>query len=227
VVGQFAQSMDLRSATSNVLLTVVSEEPSGNKDNNKRDVVTYQVDIIGTVQLECETKADNIRNLLEPLSDEYIYLITYDSSQRFYEEDSEVYRIVLTFSCYKNGDGLNSPTGYYEYYALFDWFTGDITLLNQNEANYIPISWDLTPVNNIDYGGTIYTFTATHTLDMDDVEVFFLMPNNQGTPLDIYNYGVNNDTLELSLYWESDVLIETRILIRVRKSASGAFAYDV
>jgi len=111
---------------------------------------------------------------------------------------------------------------YLEYYALFNWFTGAIEILNGDEDNFLPITWTTFPVSNIDYGGNIYTFTATHNYSINDVQVYFEMPNNQGTPLDIYNYG-ENTSLELSLYWESDVLIETRILIRVSKDAVGAF----
>ena len=211
-VGQFAQSVDLTSASANILLVQVDETPSGNKDNNKRDAISFRIDIIGSSYSDVLAKAKNIRNICEPYNDEYIYLVKYDNTFVFHDDEPEVYRRVVELTVYENGDGLNSPTGYYEHYVNLNFLNGNVTILNQNDLNYLPITWS--------WGGQ-YTFNTIHTYEPSDIVVFFEMPNNQGTISQIVNECYTGN-LDLTLY-PGDTFQETLFLIRVRKDVSGQF----
>ncbi|MBK8698369.1 MAG: hypothetical protein IPN29_01995 [Saprospiraceae bacterium] len=226
-VGQIDQTADLQSTSGVILIETVSEDNSQNKDLAKRDTIVLDVHVIGLLQLTVDSLAASIRNLIEPYTDEYIYLVTYDGARTDFSEDGEVYRKVITFTIWNNYDGLNTPTGYWEYYAIFDWLTGDVTVLNQNELNYMQITWSPYPVANFENNSTTYYFPTLHTYAIDDIEVFYFMINNEGTNLMHVTNAGTNSTLELQWTLTGDVLSETRILIRVRKSAVGQFISGV
>ena len=76
--GQIGQSVNLQSTNGVILLTQISTSASKNKDNAKRDQIVYNIDIIGILQKTVDSLAEQVRNLVEPYTDEYIYLMEYD-----------------------------------------------------------------------------------------------------------------------------------------------------
>lgn len=211
-LGQIAQTVNLQTADGVILLESISSSASKNKDNGKRDQIVYYVHVIGSILKTVDTLSEEIRNLVEPYTDEYIYLVEYDNTGTDYNEDAETWEKVLVFNVLPNTDGLNTPTGYWEYYAYMDYLTGAITVLNQNELNYMPIEWT--------YDN--YVFTTTYTYNPNDIEFFWLLPNLQGSVMQVVNTAFEG-TLTVAVAF-SDVVQELNILIRVRKDVSGSFA---
>lgn len=217
-LGQIAQSVDIQSTTGVILLETISEDASGNKDGAKRDKIVYNVHVIGLLQKTIDSLAKDIRDLVEPYNDEYIYLMEYTGTQRDRDDTGEVFRNILSFTCWNNGDGLNTPTGYWEYYALMDYLTGAITVLNQNELNYMPIAWTYENIN----AGESFVYTSEHNISPNDIEFFWLIPNNQGAVMQ-FDVDVDASTLVINVP-QPDPLQDLQILIRVRKDVSGSFA---
>jgi hypothetical protein len=213
-LGQFDQSANLRSTDSVVMLEMIDQNPSYTKDLAKRDQINYKIHVVGALQKEVEQKANEIRDLIEPYNDEYIYLMKFEGIETIYEDEAETYRKVVNFICFPQQDGLNTPTGYWEYYAYMDFIDGSIEVINLNDLNYLPISWTYT-------NDGAAQFVATHNYNAADVVVFWELPNNQGNQMDLNNE-CTNSTLTLTSF-ESDLFQETRMLIRVRKDVSGQF----
>lgn len=218
-LGQIAQSVDIQSTTGVILLETISEDASGNKDGAKRDKIVYNVHVIGLLQKTIDSLAKDIRDLVEPYNDEYIYLMEYTGTQRDRDDTGEVFRNILSFTCWNNGDGLNTPTGYWEYYGYFNFLTGSITILNQNALNFMAIAWDYTNTNN-----EFWSFEATHNITptpTSNIEVFWFAPNAQTMQMQwTSTIGTTNLLLELG---SKELFQETQILIRVRKDVSGSF----
>ncbi len=215
-LGQFDQSANLRSTDSVVMLEMIDQNPSYTKDLAKRDQINYKIHVVGALQKEVEQKANEIRDLIEPYNDEYIYLMKFEGIETIYEDEAETYRKVVNFLCFPNQSGTNIPTGYWEYYAYMNFLTGAITVLNQNELNYLPISWEYTN-NNSESG----QFVAQHTYSASNILVYWELPNNQGSINQWVNTATNSD---LTLFYPfTEVFQETYILIRVRKDVSGGF----
>lgn len=218
-LGQISQSVNLQTADGVILLESISSSASKNKDNGKRDQIVYYVHVIGSILKTVDTLSEEIRNLVEPYTDEYIYLVEYDNTGTDYNEDAETWEKVLVFNVLPNTDGLNTPTGYWEYYGYFNFLTGSITILNQNALNFMAITWDYTNTNN-----EFWSFEATHNITptpTSNIEVFWLAPNAQTMQMQwTSTIGITNLLLELG---STEVYQETQILIRVRKDVSGSF----
>lgn len=210
-VGQIPQLVSLQSTTGVILLESVTSSPTKNKDNAKRDQIVYYIHVIGSVLKTVDTLTEEIRNLVEPYTDEYIYLIEFDNTATDFNPEAETWERVLVFNVWPNTDGLNVPTGYYEYYAYMAYLTGAITVLNQNALNYMPITWAFE--NN--------TFTTTYTYNTNDIEFFWLIPNLQGDVMQFTNTAFEG-TLTIVVPTQ-EVYQELQILIRVPKSATGSF----
>lgn len=216
-LGQFDQAADLRSTDSVVMLEMISQTSSVNKDIAKRDQITYKIHVVGILQKEVEQKANEIRDLIEPYNDEYIYLMKFEGIDTIYEDQAETYRKVVNFTCFPNTDGLNMPGQWYEYYAYMDFISGAITVLNGGEINYVHIDWQFER-DNID---NVSTFTAFHTYSINDIKIYWEFPNHQGNQMDLQN-DVDSSSIVLTTY-ETDLFQDTYFLIRVRKDVSGHF----
>lgn len=213
-LGQFDQGVDLRSATGVILLQEINETPTQNKDVIKRDQIVYNIQVIGTSQKVVDAVASNLRDVVQPYNDEYIMLMVYDSTFKDYDEDAEIYRKVLQFTCWPEPDGLNKPTEYYEHIVQMN-DDGSVIILNLNARNYLPITWsyDLVIVDN--------EWRAYYTYNDSDVNVYQLAN-------DELNYPVS------AVKTEDQILIITNLklnqegkiqvfLIRVRKDINGQF----
>ena len=214
-LGQFDQSANLRSTDSVVMLEMINQTSSINKDIAKRDQITYKVHIVGILQKEVDQKANEIRDLIEPYNDEYIYLMKFDGIETIYEDNAETFRKVVNFTCFPNTDGLNKPTGWCEYYAYMDFLTGAITVLNGGEINYVHIDWTYEGNSNPK------KFTAIHSYSINDVKIYFELPNHEGAQMNLQN-DVDDSTIVLATY-ETNLFQDTYFLIRVRKDVAGSF----
>lgn len=214
-LGQIAQSVDIQSTTGVILLETISEDTSGNKDGAKRDKIVYNVHVIGLLQKTIDSLAKDIRDLIEPYNDEYIYLMEYTGTQRDRDDTGEVFRNILSFTCWNNGDGLNTPTGYWEHRVRF-YNTDQHEILNVNDPNYLPISW--TSFDN----ATAHNFNADHTYADNAIQIYAMMSidteleagikyTSTGGILTMYKEGFGNE-------W-----IDQAFLIRVRKDVTGNF----
>ena len=219
-VGQIPQSVNLQTADGVILLESVSSEPTKNKDNAKRDQIVYYIHVIGTVLKTVDTLTEGIRNLVEPYTDEYIYHIEFDNTATDFNPEAETWERVLVFNVWPNTDGLNVPTGYYEYYGYFNFLSGAITILNQNALNFMPITWAYQNINS-----ETWIFTAEHDIAISEIEVFWLMPNGQATIMQWTSLATETElTLTLG---STEVFQETQILIRKRKDVSGSFVSTI
>jgi len=217
-VGQFDQSANLRSADSSIMIELVTQIPSRNKDNAKRDEIAYRIHVVGTMQKEVDEKCNAIRNLLEPYTDEFIYLVIFDSIGTDYEEQAETYHKILSFTVLPNTDGLNQTTEYWEHYAEFR--SGALELLNQNSYNYFPISWTFSS------DGNKAIWECDHNIQnaVDNIQVFYLANNKNNEYFDDYTkVHVQSHKLEIIQEFNGDWKYDQKYLIRYKKGLTGSF----
>lgn len=218
-LGQFDQSANLRSTDSVVMLEMIDQNPSYTKDLAKRDQINYKIHVVGALQKEVEQKANEIRDLIEPYNDEYIYLMKFEGIETIYEDEAETYRKVVNFICFPNQAGSNKPTDYYEHIVRF-YNTDQHEILNASALNYLPISWVA-----FDSAAT-HTFTSEHTYQATDINVYAMMQMDSPLEGDIYFTASNT---ELTFYKEGigNSWDNSTFLIRVRKDVSGGFVIPV
>ena len=214
-LGQIAQTVNLQTADGVILLESISSSASKNKDNGKRDKIVYYVHVIGSILKTVDTLSEEIRNLVEPYTDEYIYLVEYDNTGTDYNEDAETWEKVLVFNVLPNTDGLNTPTGYWEHRVRF-YNTDQHEILNVNDPNYLPISW--TSFDN----ATAHNFNADHTYLDSAIEIYAMMV------MDVeLEFGIKYKSSAgiLTMYKEGfgNEWIDQAFLIRVRKDVTGNF----
>ncbi len=214
-LGQIAQTVNLQTADGVILLESISSSASKNKDNGKRDQIVYYVHVIGSILKTVDTLSEGIRNLVEPYTDEYIYLVEYDNTGTDYNEDAETWEKVLVFNVLPNTDGLNTPTGYWEHRVRF-YNTDQHEILNVNDPNYLPISW--TSFDN----ATAHNFNADHTYLDSAIEIYAMIV------MDVeLEFGIKYKSSAgiLTMYKEGfgNEWIDQAFLIRVRKDVTGNF----
>ena len=117
----------------------------------------------------------------------------------------------------------STPSSYWEYCAVFNYLTGNVTTINHNEANYIPITWSAIPVSSLETGANWFNFVAQHTYQFAEFEVFFFGNENQGAPPEVINYPTASD-LTIDIVFNGEVVYWLKILIRVPKNATGSFS---
>lgn len=214
-LGQIAQTVNLQTADGVILLESISSSASKNKDNGKRDKIVYYVHVIGSILKTVDTLSEEIRNLVEPYTDEYIYLVEYDNTGTDYNEDAETWEKVLVFNVLPNTDGLNTPTGYWEHRVRF-YNTDQHEILNVNDPNYLPILW--TSFDN----ATAHNFNADHTYLDSAIEIYAMIV------MDVeLEFGIKYKSSDgiLTMYKEGfgNEWIDQAFLIRVRKDVTGNF----
>lgn len=214
-LGQIDQSVDLKSVNGIVLLMEVSESTSPNKDDAKRDQIVYNINVIGTLQKTVDAICENIRDLVEPYTDEYIMRMVYDSSAKEFDEDAEIYEKVMQFTCWPQKAGLNIPGGYWEHIVRF-YNTTQFEVLNATALNYMAIGW-----TSYDKP-TTHNFNADHTYADNAIQIYAMMSmdtelesgikyTSTGGILTMYKEGFGNE-------WRDQTF-----LIRVRKDVPGNF----
>lgn len=218
-LGQIAQSVDIQSTTGVILLETISEDASGNKDGAKRDKIVYNVHVIGLLQKTIDSLAKDIRDLVEPYNDEYIYLMEYTGTQRDRDDTGEVFRNILSFTCWNNGDGLNTPTGYWEHLVRFYENSGtpQYEVLNQNELNYLPMVWGYGS-----YPGYYIWSVNDNTFLQNDIEFYQQLPNDGSLVNDTSVVCSVDARINVAKQGFGDTFDNCIILIRIRKSAIGS-----
>lgn len=215
-LGQIDQSVDLKSTTGIVLLKEVSESTSPNKDDAKRDQIVYNINVIGTLQKTVDAICENVRDLVEPYTDEYIMRMVYDSSAKEFDEDAEIYEKVMQFTCWPQKEGLNQPSGTFNYYEHYVRFYNDSSheILNSTDDNYLPITWSYSN----------FAFHATHNVTpITDVDVFRKLVNYSELSDRVVYY---LDEFELTIINEKTghTMDDVFMLIRIPKNATGSFS---
>ncbi len=210
-LGQFDQSANLRSTDSVVMLEMISQTSSINKDIAKRDQITYKVHVVGILQKEVDQKANEIRDLIEPYNDEYIYLMKFDGIETIYEDNAETYRKVVNFTCFPNQAGTNIPTGWYEHFVRF-YNTSEYEVLNELELNYWPLTWVYS------YESGVHRFTASHNygVNIDPANMFYEI-NNYYNPDYFITMEKTTSSLIVAKPNEAGNLDETIFLFRIPK----------
>ena len=99
---KFPQSVNIESATPNVLIQNISRTGSKDKDHTERVECTYRIEVIGTIYLTVSNYAENIISVMRNYTDTYIYLIDFEN--RLYDTDStsEIHRLILDFKVFIN-----------------------------------------------------------------------------------------------------------------------------
>lgn len=213
--GQIGQSVNLQSTNGVILLTQISAGASKNKDNAKRDQIVYNIDIIGILQKTVDSLAEQVRNLVEPYTDEYIYLMEYDGMVTNRDYEVEAYQKVLTFNCWPNTDGLNQPVGTFEYYEHYVRFYNDNfhEILNETSDNYLPIKWSYSD----------FAFHATHNITpLTDIDVFRKMVNYAQLS-DRVTYYLDEFQLTIINEETGHTMDDVYMLIRVPRNIVGSF----
>ena len=215
-VGQIPQSVNLQTADGVILLESVSSEPTKNKDNAKRDQIVYYIHVIGSVLKTVDTLTEEIRNLVEPYTDEYIYHIEFDNTATDFNPEAETWERVLVFNVWPNTDGLNQPSGTFNYYEHYVRFYNDSSheILNSTDDNYLPITWSYSN----------FAFHATHNVTpITDVDVFRKLVNYSELSDRVVYY---LDQFELTIINEETghTMDDVFMLIRIPKNATGSFS---
>ena len=213
--GQIGQSVNLQSTNGVILLTQISTSASKNKDNAKRDQIVYNIDIIGILQKTVDSLAEQVRNLVEPYTDEYIYLMEYDGMVTNRDYEVEAYQKVLTFNCWPNTDGLNQPVGTFEYYEHYVRFYNDNLheILNETSDNYFYIKWSYSN----------FAFHATHHITpLTDIDVFRKMVNYAQLS-DRVTYYLDEFQLTIINEETGHTMDDVYMLIRVPRNIVGSF----
>lgn len=213
--GQIGQSVNLQSTNGVILLTQISAGASKNKDNAKRDQIVYNIDIIGILQKTVDSLAEQVRNLVEPYTDEYIYLMEYDGMVTNRDYEVEAYQKVLTFNCWPNTDGLNQPVGTFEYYEHYVRFYNDNLheILNETSDNYFYIKWSYSN----------FAFHATHHITpLTDIDVFRKMVNYAQLS-DRVTYYLDEFQLTIINEETGHTMDDVYMLIRVPRNIVGSF----
>ena len=218
-LGQFDQSANLRSTDSVVMLEMINQTSSINKDISKRDQITYKVHVVGILQKEVDQKANEIRDLIEPYNDEYIYLMKFDGIETIYEDNAETFRKVVNFTCYPNQSGTNVPTGYWEHLVRFFENSGtpQYEVLNQNELNYLPMVWGYGS-----YPGYYIWSVNDNTFLQNDVEFYQQLPNDDSLVNDTSVVCSVDARINVAKQGFGNTFDNCIILIRIRKSAIGS-----
>lgn len=218
-LGQFDQSANLRSTDSVVMLEMIDQNPSYTKDLAKRDQINYKIHVVGIIQKEVEQKANEIRDLIEPYNDEYIYLMKFEGIETIYEDEAETYRKVVNFICFPNQAGTNIPTGYWEHLVRFYENSGtpQYEVLNQNELNYLPMVWGYGS-----YPGYYIWSVNDNTFLQNDIEFYQQLPNDGSLVNDINIVCSVDARINVAKQGFGNTFDNCIILIRIRKSAIGS-----
>jgi hypothetical protein len=100
--GKIPQSVNVVTATPNILISNLGSALDKNKDKSGRYQVSYRIEVIGTIYLTVSNYAHHIISTMINYTDTNIYLIDFDGSVSDRDSEAEIYRIVLDFNVFTN-----------------------------------------------------------------------------------------------------------------------------